>query len=259
MREELTRGRSPARQQSRAPRDFDNGGTEGLFARIVDAILANPVRSGAVLVVALTTSVIVANAVFFQSGRHPSPFFGAARPEVGKAPVVKTVVAPATGTSNTVARPAEKLPASRNTLPAADDQKLVADIQRALAAQGLYNGPVDGKWGARTKTALQAFQQRIGVQATGEPSQAMLASLTIGNGVASTDATGSVDPRQRLRAVQAALNQIGYGPVKVDGALGPPTADAIRRFELDNGMPITGNAGAELVKKLQTIGALGPL
>lgn len=258
MREGLTRGRPPARQPSRADHDFDTGGGEGVFARIVDAILANPVRSGAVLVATLTTSVIVANAVFFQSGRHPSPFFSA-RPEVGKQPASRTVSAPAGGTV-VVPRPAEKPAASRNNNVApADDQKLIADIQRALAAQGLYNGPVDGRWGTRTQNAVKAFQQRIGIQATGEPSQALLARLTMGGGVAAGDATGSIDPRQRLRAVQAALNQIGYGPVKIDGALSPATADAIRRFELDNGLPITGNAGESVVRKLQTIGALGPL
>jgi peptidoglycan hydrolase-like protein with peptidoglycan-binding domain len=44
----------------------------------------------------------------------------------------------------------------------------------------------------------------------------------------------------------------------VDGAAGDETLDAIRRFELDNGMPITGAAGDALVARLYAIGAIKP-
>src|SRR5690606_8143591 len=47
------------------------------------------------------------------------------------------------------------------------------------------------------------------------------------------------DPaQQRYAAIQRALNKLGYGPVEEDGFGGGETADAIRRFELDNGLPI---------------------
>jgi peptidoglycan hydrolase-like protein with peptidoglycan-binding domain len=58
------------------------------------------------------------------------------------------------------------------------------------------------------------------------------------------------------RIIQGALNRIGYGPLPVDGDTGEATADAIRRFELDNGLPITGAPSDALVARLVAIGAV---
>jgi peptidoglycan hydrolase-like protein with peptidoglycan-binding domain len=60
----------------------------------------------------------------------------------------------------------------------------------------------------------------------------------------------------RTRSVQRALNLIGYGPVPEDGVAGEETIGAIRRFELDHGLPITGAAGDTVVNRLVAIGAL---
>ena len=62
--------------------------------------------------------------------------------------------------------------------------------------------------------------------------------------------------RERNRAVQRALNEIGYGPVGEDGVATKETTDAIRRFELDNGLPLTGEIGDRLVRRLVAIGAM---
>jgi peptidoglycan hydrolase-like protein with peptidoglycan-binding domain len=67
------------------------------------------------------------------------------------------------------------------------------------------------------------------------------------------------DPeRDRYLRVQAALNQIGYGPVPASGSEDPETTNAIRRFELDNGLPITGRPGKRVIDRLISIGALQP-
>jgi peptidoglycan hydrolase-like protein with peptidoglycan-binding domain len=60
------------------------------------------------------------------------------------------------------------------------------------------------------------------------------------------------------RRVQLALNQIGYGVIPVDGKPGKDTADAIRRFELDYGLPVTGQPNDAVVKRLVAVGALAP-
>ena len=64
---------------------------------------------------------------------------------------------------------------------------------------------------------------------------------------------------ERVRAVEAALNQIGYGPLKADGAMTADTENAIRRFELDNGLAINGVADDAVVKRLVGIGAMQPI
>ena len=48
----------------------------------------------------------------------------------------------------------------------------------------------------------------------------------------------------------------GYGPLVVDGSSGPDTRNAIRRFELDNGLDISGTANQAVLDRLVTIGAL---
>jgi peptidoglycan hydrolase-like protein with peptidoglycan-binding domain len=62
----------------------------------------------------------------------------------------------------------------------------------------------------------------------------------------------------RYLTVQGALNQIGYGPLKVDGGASAETENAIRRFELDNGLPINGKADSAVVNRLIAIGAMKP-
>jgi hypothetical protein len=49
--------------------------------------------------------------------------------------------------------------------------------QLYLTFAGMNPGPVDGLMGARTRTALQAWQQRQGLPLTGQPDDATLASL----------------------------------------------------------------------------------
>ncbi len=68
----------------------------------------------------------------------------------------------------------------------------------------------------------------------------------------------AVAAARRTISVQNALNQIGYGPVTADGMLNDGTVNAIRRFELDNGMAITGRIGDGLLNRLVAIGALNP-
>lgn len=258
MREAIPRGRA-----SLSP--FRRGlgqGSEGraVLPRLLGVVLSNPLRSGVVLVALLTASAIATNALFLQSARHPSPFFASA-----PAPVIRPVVAPLAKEVVAV-RPAEKPAAApavanpaRPASGANEETRLIAEIQRALAAQGLYSGTLDGIWGSRTRTAALAFQQKAGLSPTGEPSAALLARLSASPEAKDNLTTASVEGDKRLRAIQNALNLAGYGPLRIDGAMSPVMADSIRRFELDNGLAITGNTGPDVVKRLQTIGALGAL
>jgi len=57
--------------------------------------------------------------------------------------------------------------------------------------------------------------------------------------------------RDTIRWVQASLQQLGYDPGKADGAVGRRTVVAIKKYEKDNGMPITGKMSAALVDSLR--------
>lgn len=53
-----------------------------------------------------------------------------------------------------------------------------------------------------------------------------------------------------LVAAQARLQRLGYYRGAVDGAFGPLTAEAIRGFQADNGLPVTGNLDVRTQRSL---------
>jgi Putative peptidoglycan binding domain len=53
------------------------------------------------------------------------------------------------------------------TTPAGDGRATLVEIQRALAARGLYRGPIDGIAGSQTREATRQFQRSQGLPATG--------------------------------------------------------------------------------------------
>jgi uncharacterized membrane protein YgcG len=65
-------------------------------------------------------------------------------------------------------------------------------VQTALKQDGLYRGRVDGKWGPHTEHAVMAYQQKNGLQASGQLDQPTLASLNIGGGGSSSMSGGTM-------------------------------------------------------------------
>lgn len=208
-------------------------------------------------------------------------------PRLAPRPVTETGM-PSPAASESELAPDAPAPETPADPPAAlsNGVDLVTEIQRELARLGLYNEAIDGLSGSRTEAAIRAFETAAGIAVTGTPSPELLAALkqplppreTQSIAVANTEAA-ELNRRERDRAeliaaeerrleeirlretyevVQTALNRIGYGPLPVDGGAGDETLDAIRRFELDNGMPITGTAGDALVARLYAIGAIKP-
>jgi cell division protein FtsN len=55
-----------------------------------------------------------------------------------------------------------------------------------------------------------------------------------------------------LSAVQRALNEYGYGPVKATGVLDDATRAAIKRFEKDHNLPATGQVTPRFRRELAT-------
>jgi len=297
---------------------------DGVFVRLATRVVENPAMSGGLLVMALTATAVVSNALFLQRSSHPEPWF-ATRPAVAVTPGGETVSVPDPRPRATppVEPPVPRVQPEPSPPPAAAavpvvSPKLVADLQEALAARGLYHGKVDGIFGAQTRAAISAFETAAGLPVTGTPSPAVLdriaaalaapvpdpappAAVAASAPPAPVAADGageaaellSYPPRaaaappaavpaapsaapepavvtrasvapapasdigaRRTLSVQKALNQIGYGPVPENGVAGEATIAAIRRFELDNGLPITGAAGDTLIERLVAIGAM---
>jgi hypothetical protein len=60
-----------------------------------------------------------------------------------------------------------------------------------------------------------------------------------------------VDSPDMVRWVQTSLQQLGYKPGAADGEMGSRTAAAIRRYEEDNSLPVTGKMSVVLVDSLK--------
>ena len=61
----------------------------------------------------------------------------------------------------------------------------------------------------------------------------------------------AVDSPDTIRWVQTSLRQLGYKPGAADGEMGSRTAAAIRRYEKDNSLPVTGKMSKALVVSLE--------
>jgi Putative peptidoglycan binding domain len=58
-------------------------------------------------------------------------------------------------------------------------EDLGVDVQRSLAQQGYYHGPLDGEIGSGSRAAIRAYQADHGLEATGRIDGALLHSLHI--------------------------------------------------------------------------------
>ena len=53
---------------------------------------------------------------------------------------------------------------------------------------------------------------------------------------------------------QRSLTVLGYDPGGVDGQLGPRTAEALKRYQSDHGLLVTGRASPELLAHMRARG-----
>lgn len=270
--------RNRRRPASRSATPDDGVEVDGLVGRLVDRACDNPAMTGGLFVMALTAGAIVSNAMFLQSVHHPEPLFATRSPLIVERSVPQLPPVPPRRSDHTGSIPVppplpRPAPIETAVVDPAVAQTDIRRVQRALAETGLYLGAIDGEFGPLTRSAISAYEKAQGLTVTGEPSPALLERLEMSavplpsNAAADAappavpalpevEATVADSERLRNERVQAALNRIGYGPLAVDGAASEEMAGAIRRFELDNGLPLTGVAGDALIDRLIAIGAL---
>ena len=176
----------------------------GLVMRI---LLHSPKDMVAGAVAFAAVGVIVANALFLQAGRHPSPIFGSvvampaasplprprpfdadvsafeARPVEPKAAdplasLVKATSAPQAAPSNIVRPPAPIPASSRADTIAGSGSRRVAAVQRALTEYGYGQLKPTGTVGSETQAAIQKFEREHRIPVTGQMSDRLVRELT---------------------------------------------------------------------------------
>jgi peptidoglycan hydrolase-like protein with peptidoglycan-binding domain len=219
------------------------------LAFVLRLILRRPRDSMAAGVAAFAAIAILVNALFMQSGPHPAPIF-ANKP--------LPVVTPSAGPAAALA-PQRKAADARVevTRPRSD---MVAEIQRELLRRGFYDGAADGVYGPKTDTAIRDFEQAAGMRPSAEPNDMLLASIARSAIKAqpvpiqrNDPIAALLAPSARIVAVQRALTDFGYGPVKPTGLYDTETRIAIERFEKARKRTVTGQVSDQLVRDLASL------
>jgi len=196
----------------------------GVVMRI---LLHSPKDMIAGLLAATAVCAILANALFLQAGRHPSPMFSS----------VVTLPAPQAAVVSPLPRPR---PVELSSEP--------PEI-RPVEARGADPKQVEIKSADPRGDSKKPDSRNpdLVVKSTGAPTAA---PANAARPPAPIPDTAQSAGARRVAAVQRALTQYGYGQLKPTGAVGSDTQAAITKFERDRKLPVTGQMSDRLVKEL---------
>ncbi|NNU99107.1 peptidoglycan-binding protein [Geobacillus sp. DSP4a] len=182
-------------------------------------------------------------------------YFGPITEEAVKA-FQQAVNLPATGiVDDATYAKLKSAPASNDTLAIGSRGAAVSDLQRRLKQLGYFRYPqITGYYGAVTADAVKQFQRANGLPATGRADRATLERLKQKEEGSSPSPSAALTVGARgdeVRKLQQQLKQLGYFTYSdITGYYGVLTADAIRRFQRDNGLPVTGAVDNQTAARL---------
>lgn len=234
-------------------------------------ISRNPVMVGGSTAFLVTLFYVSANALWYQPFPHAGAFFATRTVEgFPRAAAVEPE------TTFNIVRPAGA-PAPIKGDP------VVEQVQGILKDLDFYSGTVDGISGPNTRKAIQAYQERVGINASGEIDALLLDQLGATPKTASvvpkpqprpnTSAavpvslqttsgqtpSGQADaplqgPDPRIVKIQAGLKAFGNEDMRLDGVVGARTKAAIKEFQSLFGLPQTGEPDEIVYVKMREIG-----
>ncbi len=241
----------------------DKSSNRKFVTAMTAAIQKNPSLAGGATALLVVMGLVSVNAVWFQAGKHPSPMFS-------------TRVATKFVGQNTTSSPNLRIVKVNNQ--AAKKQKIIAltddltrEVQTLLANKGFYEGGLDGLFGTRTRMAILTYQKQAGIKESGKVSAKLLShilmsgqpegripvpKLQIALAEEKSDTSRQTARQSMVSTIQSGLRNYGYEDIVIDGVMGSQTSNAIRRFELDYGLRITGKASDSILQKLTDIGAI---
>ena len=91
----------------------------------------------------------------------------------------------------------------------------IRDVQQELKQAGLYNGAIDGVWGAESRSAMQQYQKQRGLYASGQLDHDTLQAMRSADSVTQSGASGG----------DSAASDIGVGGSAASRDLGNTKGD----------------------------------
>lgn len=218
---------------------------------VVRMMLRNPKDFIAGLIAFAAVSAIVANAMFLQAGRHPSPMFGTPAFAPSTAPVLPSVLprprpidaGPAADKpldsrmldSKPVQLKAHPKPVEIRIEPKSSDLKAVEPLPDNKSEP---RGAKSDRLAAVSRAPVAAS---AATSAPRPPAPVPTRADPLGDLITSS---------YRVAWVQRALSENGAGQLQATGMLGPETQAAIARFERDRKLPVTGQLSDRLLREL---------
>ncbi len=117
----------------------------------------------------------------------------------------------------------------------------VRDLQAALKALGHDPGPIDGAFGAKTESAVKAFQQEREISVDGIVGRVSWINI---------DEADQSEPVLRVgssglpvRRLQSRMSAVGFDTGGVDGRFSPKTEQAVRQLQQQASIGVDGIVG----------------
>ncbi len=137
----------------------------------------------------------------------------------------------------------------------ANKAELTKGVQRELGNINYEPGPPDGVLGLVTRAAIFAYEYDNGLVLTGQPSERLLSQLILGSSSlqavsARPGQTMAPDGESLVRTVKQQLSALGYQVGVPGGALTPEFARAIREFETDQKLKVSGRISGPMESRL---------
>ncbi len=130
----------------------------------------------------------------------------------------------------------------------------VSSIKQELSAHGYAVGAPGGSLDPATARAILQYQRDAGLPLDGQATPDLLNHLMFA--LPQTHNARPPEPDSSRFAlvsqVQAHLADRGYYTGIVDGKAGPRTREAVRQFQADAGLPVTGEVDSGLLEHLAT-------
>ncbi|MBL8578988.1 MAG: peptidoglycan-binding protein [Mesorhizobium sp.] len=249
---------------ARAPEEAAQFTFGDAVGALLGVIARNPTLVGGSTAFLVALSFVSANALWYQPYAHSGAFF-ATRDFVRSDKMV-----PLDETTIRIERQ-DEIESPQIELNRVEGDATVKSVQKILGELRYYDGDIDGVYGPNTKMAIEAYQDKMGLDVTGAVDETLLDQLGIGSVThlpspaprqiptderAAPATSGAAERDERVASIQSGLREFGNESIQVDGRVGAKTKAAILEFQSLFGLPETGEADAAVLAKMKEIGLI---